>query len=338
MAPKYDPVSGRQKAAIFLISLGPEVSALVLKHLKDEEIEQLTLEIAALRKVTPETKDRVFEEFRELTMAKDFISQGGIDYARELLERALGSQKASDIMHRLTTTLQVRPFDLLRKTDASQLASFIHGESAQTIALIMAYLHPEQASAILKTLPPERQADVARRIAVMDRTSPDVIHEVEKVLERKLSALMTQDYASAGGVDAVVEILNRVDRATEKTITEALEMEDPELAEEISKRMFVFDDLNLLDDRSIQRVLRDIDLSKDLPLALKGASEAVKDKIMRNLSKRAQENLLQSIEFLGPVRVRVVEEAQQKIVNIVRKLEEDGEIVVSRGGGDELVV
>ncbi len=338
MALARQGLSGKQKAAILLVSLGAEASAQVLQHLGEEDVEQLTLEIASLRKINSETRDKVIEEFHQMALAKEFIAQGGIDYAKQVLEKALGSQRALDIMHKLTSTLQVRPFDALRRTDPGQLLNFIQNEHPQTIALIMAYLHPDQAAVILSALPPERQADVARRIATMDRTSPDVIREVERVLERKLSSVMSQEYAAAGGIDAVVGVLNHVDRGTEKAIIEILEVQDPDLAEEIKKRMFVFEDIVLLDDRSVQRMLREIDMSRDLPLALKVASDEVKQKILKNTSKRAQENLLENIEYLGPVRLRSVEEAQQKIVNAIRKLEEEGEIVIARGGGDELVV
>jgi len=331
-------LNSKQKAAILLIALGPDVAAKIFRHLKEEEIEQLTLEIASLRAISSDASDRVLQEFHDMALAKEYISQGGIDYARELLEKALGNQKAIDIMHRLTASLQVRPFDFIRRADPAQLLNFIQNEHPQTIALIMAYLHPEQAGVVLSALPPERQSDVARRIAIMDRTSPEVLKEVEKVLERKLSSMMTQDYASAGGIEAVVEVLNRVDRTTEKTIMETLEVQDPELAEEIKKRMFLFEDVVLLDNRSVQRVLREVDASKDLPMALKVASEEVKKKIFINVSQRAAQNLQENMDYLGPVRLRDVEEAQQKIVNIIRKLEEDGEIIIARGGGDEIVV
>lgn len=334
---KTSTLPGRQKAAVLLVSLGPEASANIFKHLKDEEIEQLTLEIANLRKVNQENRDAVFEEFYQMFMASEYISSGGIDYAKEVLEKALGSQKAVEIINRLTASLQVRPFEFVRRTDPSQLLNFIQSEHPQTIALILAYLNSEQSAIILSALPPDRQADVARRIALMDRTSPEVIREVELVLERKLSSLVSQEHTTAGGIESIVDVLNRVDRTTEKTIMETLEVQDPELAEEIKKRMFVFEDILSLDDRSIQQVLREVD-TKDLGLALKGSSEEVVSKILRNVSKRAGEMLKEDMEFMGPVRLRDVEEAQQRIVNIIRKLEEAGEIVVARGGGDELIV
>jgi len=330
-------LTGKQKAAILLISLGPEVSAQVFKHLRDEEIEELTIEIANIRKVSSEDKAEIISEFHELLVAKDFISSGGIEYAKEVLEKALGSQKALDIIGRLTATLQVKPFDFVRKTDPSQLLNFIQSEHPQTIALIIAYLAPDQAATILSALPPDRQADVAKRIAIMDRTSPDVIRDIERLLERKLSSVVSTDFTSAGGVQSVVDILNRVDRTTEKIIMESLEIQDPEMAEEIKKRMFVFEDIIQLDDRAIQQILRDVE-SKDLGLALKGSNEEVAAKVTRNMSKRAADMLREEMEYMGPVRLRDVEDAQQRIVNVIRKLEEAGEIVIARGGGDEVIV
>ncbi|TWH48594.1 flagellar motor switch protein FliG [Sporomusa sp. KB1] len=330
-------VTGKQKAAILLIALGPDISAQVLKHMKEDEIEKLTLEIANQRKLSQEQKDKVLNEFHQMCLAKEYISSGGLDYAREVLEKALGADKAVSIINRLTTSLQIRPFDFARKTDPSQLLNFIQNEHPQTIALIMAYLQPEQSAAIVSALPPERQVDVARRIATMDRTSPDVIRDVERILERKLSSLVTQDFTAAGGVDSIVEILNRVDRTTERTIIENMEVQNPELAEEIKKRMFVFEDIVLLDDRSLQLVLREID-NKDLALALKATASEVANKVYKNISKRAAEMLKEEIEYMGPVRIRDVEESQQKIVNNIRRLEESGEIVVSRGKGDEIIV
>lgn len=276
-------MTGRQKAAILLITLGPEVSAQIFKHLRDEEIEQLTLEIANVRKVDSVEKESVMSEFHQICLAQEYISQGGIGYAKEILEKALGSQKAVDIINRLTATLQVRPFDFARKAEASQIFNFIQNENAQTIALVLSYLQTEQASTILSSLPPEKQAEVARRVALMDSTSPEVISQVERVLEQKLSSTVTQDYTSAGGIESVVKILNGVDRGTERTILDSLEIQDPELAEEIKKRMFVFEDIVNIDNRSIQRIIRDID-NADLQLALKVASEEVREAIFRNMS------------------------------------------------------
>lgn len=330
-------ISGVQKAAILLIALGPEKSATVFKHLKDDEIEQLTLEIANTRSVTTEIKDVVLDEFYEVCLAQKYIAEGGISYAKELLDKALGEEKAKDVIGRLTASLQVRPFEFVRKADASQLLNFIQDEHPQTIALILSYLPSAQAAAVVSALVPEKQADVARRIATMDRTSPDVIKEVEKVLERKLASLVNQDYTIVGGVDSIVNILNTVDRGTEKHIMETLEIEEPELADEIRRKMFVFEDILLLDNRSIQTVLREVD-NNELALALKTANEEVQNIIFDNLSSRLASMIKEDMEFMGPVRVKDVEDAQQKIVNVIRKLEDTGEIVISRGGGDEIVV
>ena len=334
---KEDGIKGIQKAAILLISLGPERAAGIFKHLKEDEIEELTLEIANTRSVTPQVKDEVINEFYEVCLAQQYIAEGGIGYAKDLLEKAIGNEKAMEVISKLTASLQVKPFEFIRKTDPTQLINFIQDEHPQTIALILSYLAPAQAALIVSALPPDRQADVARRIAVMDRTSPDVIKEVEKVLERKLSSLVNQDYTIVGGVDAVVDILNTVDRGTERHIMETLEIEEPELADEIRKKMFVFEDILLLDDRAIQRVLRDVD-NNDLAIALKSANEEVQNAVFNNLSKRLAVMIKEDMEFMGPVRMKDVEEAQQKIVNIIRKLEDTGDIVISRGGGDEIVV
>ncbi len=329
--------NGIQKAAILLIALGPEKSASIFKHLKEDEIEELTLEIANTRSVSPQTKESVLNEFYQVCLAQQYIAEGGIGYAKELLDKALGSDKAQEVITKLTASLQVRPFEFVRKTDPSQVLNFIQDEHPQTIAMILSYLSPAQSAMILGALTPEKQADVAKRIAKMDRTSPDVIKEVERVLERKLSSLLNQDYTIVGGVDAIVGILNTVDRGTEKHIMESLEIEEPELADEIRKKMFVFEDILLLDDRAIQRVLRDVD-NNDLAVALKGANEEVQNVIFKNLSKRLAAMIREDMEFMGPVRMKDVEEAQQKIVGIIRKLEDSAEIVISRGGGDEIIV
>lgn len=331
------PLTGRQKAAILLITLGPETSAEIFKHLRDEEIEQLTLEIANVRKVDAAEKESIMEEFYQICVAQEYISQGGIQYARDILEKALGTERAVDILNKLTASLQVRPFDFARKADPSQILNFIQNENSQTIALVLSYLQSEQASFILSALPQEKQAEVAKRIAVMDSTSPEVISQVESVLEQKLSATVTQDYTSVGGIESIVQILNGVDRGTERTILDSLEIQDPELAEEIKKRMFVFEDIVSLDNRSIQRIIRDIE-NADLQLALKVASEEVRDAIFRNMSKRMAETFKEEMEFMGPVRLRDVEEAQTRIVATIRRLEEAGEIIIARGGGDDIIV
>mgnify|MGYP000814397671 CR=1 FL=1 len=332
-----DKMSGVQKAAILLIALGPERSSSIFKHLKEDEIEELTLEIANTRSISPQVKEDVLNEFYQVCLAQQYIAEGGISYAKELLDKALGGEKAQEVISKLTASLQVRPFEFVRKTDPSQVLNFIQDEHPQTIAMILSYLTPTQAAMIMSALTPDVQADVAKRIATMDRTSPDVIKEVEKVLEQKLSSLVNQDYTVVGGVDAIVEILNTVDRGTEKHIMESMEIEDPELADEIRKKMFVFEDILSLDDRSVQRVLREVD-NNELAIALKGSNEEVQNLIFSNLSKRLASMIKEDMEFMGPVRMKDVEEAQQKIVNIIRKLEDSAEIIISRGGGDEIVV
>ena len=329
-------LAGVQKAAVLLITLGPERSAEIFKHLKDEEIEELTLEIANTRSVSPEVKEEVLSEFYQVCLAQQYIAEGGIGYAKQLLDKALGNERAQEVITKLTASLQVRPFEFVRKTDPSQLLNFIQDEHPQTIAMILSYLTSAQSAMVLGALPPEKQADVAKRIAMMDRTSPDVIKEVERVLERRLASLVNQDYTIVGGVDAIVNILNTVDRATEKHIMESLEIEEPELADEIRKKMFVFEDILLLDDRAIQRVLRDVD-NNDLAVALKSANDEVQNVIFKNLSKRLAAMIKEDMDFMGPVRMKDVEEAQQKIVGVIRRLEDAGEIVISRGGGDDII-
>ena len=336
-ASSYSEMDGIQKAAILLITLGPEKAAVVFKHLKEDEIEQLTLEIANTRSVTPAQKEQVLNEFYEICLAQQYIAEGGIGYAKDLLQKALGENKAQEVLGKLTASLQVRPFEFIRKTEASQILNFIQDEHPQTIALILSYLSPQQAASIISSLTPDKQTDVAKRIAMMDRTSPDVIKEVENILEQKLASLVSQDYTIVGGVDSVVEVLNTVDRGTEKHIMENLEIEEPELADEIRKKMFVFEDILMLDDRSIQRVLREVENS-ELAVALKNANEEVQNVIFNNMSTRLVDMIKEDLEYMGPVRLKDVEEAQQKIVNIIRKLEDSAEIVISRGGGDEIIV
>ncbi len=329
-------LNGRQKVAVLLIALGQQLSVEVLKHLSEEEIESITLEIANFQKIEPELQEEVLEEFYNMLLAQRYISLGGVGYARDVLERALGSGKADEIISKLSSFIKVSPFDFLKRTDPQQLLAFIQNEHPQTIALILSYLPPESASQILSGLPPETQVEVARRIATMDRTSPDVVREVERVMEKKLSTLLETEFSQVGGIQALVEVLNRVDRGTERLILESLEDQDPELAEEVKKRMFVFEDIRLLDDRSIQLVLREIDM-KDLALALKAVSDDVKNRIFKNMSQRAAQTLQEDMEYMGPVRLKDVEDAQQRIVATIRRLEEEGQIIIARGGEVEFV-
>jgi flagellar motor switch protein FliG len=329
-------LKGRQKAAALLIALGPDISAEILKHFKESEIETLTFEIFQLEKVTEETKAQVLEECYHMAVARDFITSGGADYAREMLVRALGKEKAQEVIERLVASRQPKRFAFARDSDPAQLAQFVGNEHPQTIALILAHLQANQAAQTMAHLAPEVRSEVALRIATMDRTPPEVVEQVEEVLKRKLSSFISRDFTVVGGTQYLVQMLTSVDRGTEKQILEYLDGANSELAAEVRKLMFVFDDLVRLDDRSLQRVLREVD-SKDLSLAMRGTSEELQERIFRNQSTRAAQALREEMEIGGPVRLRQVEEAQQRIVNVVRRLEDAEEIVVERGGGDVLV-
>ncbi|WP_028843655.1 flagellar motor switch protein FliG [Pseudothermotoga elfii] len=332
-----EQITGRRKAAILLVMLGPEKAASVLKHLDENDVEQLTVEIANVGKVSEEEKKTVLSEFQDIARAREMISQGGIEYAKEVLQKAFGPEKAMKIIERLISNLQVKPFDFLRQTDPIQLVNFLQNEHPQTVALILSYLEPQLSGKILSSLSEDLQVEVVKRIALLERSSPEVIREIEKNLERKLSGFVSQSFSQVGGVDTAAEIMNSLDRSSEKKIMEKLGYDSPELAEEIRRRMFVFEDLAKLDDRSVQLILREVE-TRDLALALKGASEEVKEKIFRNISKRAAQLLQDELEYMGPVRIKDVEEAQQKIINVVRRLEEAGEIIIAKGGGEELIV
>ncbi len=319
-----------------LLALGDSIAIQIVKELDEHELEQICLEIANLGEITPEMIQDVTEEFYEMCLANNYINRGGIDYARTLLEKALGPTKAGNIINHLAASLRVRPFDFVRRTDPAQLLNYIQNEHPQTIALVLAHLDPDQSAGIIAGLAPDKQAEVAYRMAVMESTSPDIIREVEHVLERKLSTVVPRDYTSAGGVNSVVEILNRVDRATEKMILETLETQNPELADQVKKLLFVFEDIVRLDDRYVQLILSEVD-QDDLPLALKGATDSVYKKIENNMSKRSAQNLKDEIEFLGPVRIRDVEESQQRIVSVIRSLEDQGQIIIARGDEDQII-
>ncbi|KRU25395.1 flagellar motor switch protein FliG [Clostridium sporogenes] len=335
---KDDKLTGVQKAAILFITLGPEASAGIIKKLPDLEIQKITYEIANITSVKSELKQDILEEFIQINKAKDYILEGGFEYAKNLLGKALGSQKAIEILDKVTeATQQFRPFAIARKADPSQLLNTISNEHPQTIALVLCYIQSDKAGQILSSLPEDLQSEVAYRIATMSATSPMVVKEIEKVLDSKLSSVVRSDATTIGGVQTIVEVLNQVDRTTEKNITEGLQREDAELAEKIKESMFVFEDIITLDDVAIQRVLREVE-TKDLALALKGSSEEVANVIFRNQSKRAASSLKEDIEFLGPVRIMDVEKAQQGIVSIIRRLDEAGEIVISRGGEDAIIV
>lgn len=334
---KKGVMTGSEKAAILLIALGKESSTKIFKHLREEEIEQLTVDITNMRTIDADTRDSVINEFYELCLAQNYISEGGIDYARQLLEDSLGDDKAYELIGKITSSLQVRPFDYLRKADPEQILNFIRNENTQTIALIFSYLKPQQVSLVLGELPQEQQAKIIEKIANMERTSPEYIKEVERVLERKLSSLGSDDFTVVGGIQSTVDILNSIDIGTEKRILETLDEYNTELAEEIRKRMFTFDDIIKLDARAVQKVIGETD-TKDLAVALKGTNQEVKDFVINNMSARARDMIIEDMEYMGPVRIKDVEVAQQKIVNTIRRLEEIGEIIIMRGEGDELFV
>ena len=338
MAKESVKLNGIKKAAILFITLGPEASSGILKKLPESEIQKITYEIANISTVSSEQRQVILDEFLEMNKARDYIIEGGIDYARTLLSKALGTQRANDILSKVTeATQQYRPFSIARKADAHQLINVITYEHPQTIALILCYLQPDKAAQVLAELPEDVQGDVAYRIATMSNTSPMVIKEIEKVLESKLSSVVRSEMTSLGGIESLVDILNQVDRSTEKNITESLEREDAELADIIKSSMFVFEDIITLDDISIQRILREVE-SRELALALKGSSDEVATVIYRNQSKRAAASLKEDMEFLGPVRLMDVEKAQQKIVAIIRRLDDAQEIIISRGGEDAIII
>ena len=329
---------GVRKAAILLIALGPEVSSQILKLLPDNLIQKVTYEIANIDYVEPEEKQQVIEEFIEMASAREYVLDGGIDYAKELLNKALGTQRAKEVIDMLNQIQQrERPFAIARKADPQQLTNLLINEHPQTTALIMCYLQPEKAAMVLSQFPLELQTEIAERIGTISRTSPTVIKKIEKIMENKFSTFIDSETETVGGVKSLVEILNSVDRSTEKNIISVLETKQPELAEDIKLNLFVFEDIITLDKASIQRVLREVD-NEDLVLALKGASEEVSRVIFNNMSKRAVEMIKEDIEFMGPVRLSTVEEAQQKIVAIIRRLDEAGEIILGRGDQDSVII
>jgi flagellar motor switch protein FliG len=328
---------GPKKAAIVMVALGKEASSQIFRNLDESEVERLSTEIARLDNVTPEIRDAVLEEFHQLAMAYQYVSQGGLEYARQVLEQALGSRKAKEILEKVQQSIRTTGFNLLENIDPKQLVNFIQKEHPQTIALLLAHMTPNNSAQIISALPQELQVDVATRIATMESISPDTLDQVEEVLVSQVKSLFGGDVSEIGGVKAVAEILNSVDRGAEKNILGNLERENPELATEIKNLMFVFEDVMLLDDRSMQRVLKEID-TKELSMALKGASEELQTKFFRNMSQRAAEMIREDMEFMGPIRLKDVEEVQQRIVDVIRRLEEDGEIIISGRGGEEDIV
>ena len=331
----YTPTS-REKAAILLISLGKEYSAALYKHLSEEEISDMTLSITTTRRVEPEIREQIIDEFYEMCLAQKFITEGGIDFAREILEKAIGPERAEEMIRKLSSSLQVRPFDFIRRVDSNQILNVIHNEHPQIIALVLSYIEPRQSAQIIASLPSDRQTEIISRISKMGSSSAEYVKEAERILERKVTSMGYTDNIVVGGIDTIVDIVNALDRASEKNILESLDVSDSELADEIRKRLFVFEDIAKLNNVTVQRVLREIN-NADLAVALKMATEDVQRTIFTNISKRLQEMIKDDMEVMGPIRVRDVEEAQQKIVNVIRKLQDTGEIIVSRGAEDEVI-
>jgi flagellar motor switch protein FliG len=330
---------GRRKAAILLVSLGAKGAAEVFRHLPNELIEQLTVEMAKMQAVEPQFASAVMEEMVSSAYARGYIAEGGLRFAREVLEQSVGKERAGEILNRLSVIIEQTPFEFLRNTPPDQIAAFLRNEHPQTVAMVVAQLPTTPLAAkVMELLEAELQADVAMRIAMMGQTSPDVVKEVALVMERKLETVLQREWAAAGGVRSLAAILNAANRSTERNILEHLATEDDEVANEVRSLLFVFEDILKLDDRSIQMVLREVD-SKDLGLAMRGASADVQSKILDNMSQRGAEMLREEMEYMPPQRRRVVEEAQTKIVGVVRKLEDSGELVISRGGDveDELI-
>lgn len=335
---EYTALSPQQKAAIALVAFGPEVSALVLKGMSEQDLESITIEIANLRDVPAEIEQKVIEECHQIFMARQYISQGGVDFASEILEKAVGKRRAQEILNRLESSLHSRGFQLLKDIDPKQLSGFFANEHPQTIALILTQLYPQQAAAVLSELSPELQAEVALRIATLEKISPEILKELELTLEGHFEASAVRDLASSGGAKAIAEILNLIETSAEKNILQSLEAEDPDLAGEVKNMMFVFDDIVLLDDRSIQRLLKEVE-TKDLSLALKAAGDEVKKKIFSNVSERVATLIKEEMEFMGPTRLSDVEAAQGRIVEAVRRLEEEGQIIIAgRGGKEDIIV
>jgi flagellar motor switch protein FliG len=332
-------LKGIEKAAVLLVAIGEERASEIFRHLGDSEVEALSLEIAKSRKVPANVSRDVLGEAVETVLAEDYIAEGGVDYARNILERSLGSSRAEELIGRLSATIERRPFEFLRRTPPEQIHVFLRNEAPQTIALVIANLHTTLAAQVLSCLEPEEQADVARRVAKMAETRPEVVSHVENVMRQKLSNVIAQEYAAAGGVKSLADILNHSDRSTERNVLDELAKTESELAEEVRLLLFTFEDVVKLDDRSIQMVLKEVD-QKDLAIALRGVSEDVRGRIFSNMSERGSELLKEEIEFQPPQRKRVIEEAQGRIVGVVRRLEEAGAVVLSRGGGggdDELL-
>ncbi|MDR3209115.1 MAG: flagellar motor switch protein FliG [Oscillospiraceae bacterium] len=327
----------KEKAAVLLISLGSEYSAQLYKHMTEDEITDMTLSITMMRRVDKDTRDEVVDEFYDMCIAQQYISGGGLDYARDILERVVGPEQADYLINQLSSDLHVRPFEFVQKAAPSQIFNMIHNEHPQTIALVLSYMRPKQSAEIISALDPELQTEIISRIADMGSTSPDYVRAAEQVLERKVMSMGYDDQMTAGGIDTIVDIINSLDRASEKRILEMLDESNAELSEQIRQNLFMFADIAKLNNSTIQRILKEID-NADLATALKMASDEIKHIIFSNISKRLAEMIQDDMEVMGPVRVRDVEDAQQRIVAVIRQLEESNEITIARGEEDALIV
>lgn len=336
MASNNDVITGSQRAATVITAMGAENAANVYKFLSEEDVEKLTYEVSRLAYIDITTVDTILTEYYELCLTQKVITEGGVQYARSVLEKAFGESSAQTLMDKISKSLKVKAFDFMRKADAKNMLAIVQNEHPQTIALILSYVRADQASMVLSELPKEKRVDVVERIAKMDSASPEIIRAIEETLEKKFSTIITTDMAEVGGINYIADVLNHVDRSTEKFIFDELSIRDPALVNEIRQRMFVFEDIMSLDESSIQRFIRDVD-SKDLAVAIKGSNPEVTAILYANMPQRMQESIQSDIEYLHNVRMRDVEEAQQKIVAIIRRLEEEGELVIGKGGKDEII-
>lgn len=334
--PDIEELTNIQKAAVVVTTIGAENASLVYKKLTDDDVEKLTYEISSLPYLDSSIVEATLNEFYELCLTQKVISEGGVEYARSVLEKAYGLEMANKLMERVSKSMQTKAFEFVRKSDYKNLLAIIQNENPQTIALVLSYVKSEQASAVLQELPKEKRVEVVERIAKMESASPEIVHSIEETLERKFAAVVSMDLTTVGGVNFVADILNKVDRGTEKHIFDELSSKDPVLVDEIKKKMFVFEDILGLDSMSIQRFIRDVE-TKDLAVAIKGSNAEVAAALYANMPQRMQESIQQEIEYLHNVRMRDVDEAQQRIVGIIRHLEEEGEIVIGKGGEDEII-
>jgi len=330
-------LTGKQKAAAIIISLGDEDASRIYKLLKEDEIEQLTYEISRLQHLSPQTMESTLKDFYELCLTQKVITEGGLEYAKNVLEKAFGTQVATSLLERVTKTLRNKSFDFIRQADYKNLLTIIQNEHPQTIALILSYARADQAAAVIAELPKEKRIDVVERIAKMDRTSPEIVKYVEKELLKKFNSMVSIDYTEIGGINYVADIMNNMDRGNEKYIFDELNKKDAKLSDEIRKKMFIFEDIVTLDSLSIQRFLREVD-SKDLVLSIKGSNKDVSDVLFNNMSTKMADTIRSELEYTHNVRLRDVEEAQQRIVSVIRRLEEEGEVIIAKSGKDDIIV